>query len=192
MTHCIPCKYGDQIILSETKPYDKGVGNNPRYIYARSVEYLDKNFNRLYASCRLDTNNGFNAANALSAEKLDRKSVVLVHPVPYKECAYVRLGIPKNEYEKTMVQIVHMQEYPKYTLKEHQSFIPFQRKYVPDATSEMIDQFEGKKLVFFGDSITRTDISGNDFPSRGKNNVNTQYDVVMKGYVQYTSEALHC
>lgn len=192
VTHCIPCKYGDQIILSETKPYDRGASATPRYIYARSVEYLDKNFNRLYASCRSDTNNGFNATNVLTAENIDRKSVVLVHPIQYKECAYVRLGIPRSEYENTMIQIVHMEEYPKYTLKEHLSFVPFQKKYTQDTTSEVIKQFEGKKIAFFGDSITRTDINGNDFPSQGKNNVNRSYDAVMKGYVQYLAEDMHC
>ena len=193
LTHYIPCKYGDQILLSMTCPYKR---TDTQYIYGRSIEYFDENFNRIAGSSESTINNGFNASQPLNSDSLDRKCVQLVSPVSVKGCKYVRIGIPMGQqnsdktYKDTIIQIIPLDKYPAYTIKEPNNFIAFQKNWsqTTDNQQNMTD-FEGKQLLFFGDSITRNSIAGNDRPTGSQNH--SQYEATLKGYVHYLSESLH-
>lgn len=192
LTHYIPCKYGDQILLSMTCPYY--LTATSRYIYGRSIEYFDENFNRIAGSSESNINNGFDANQPLNSDSLDRKCVQLVSPVSVKGCKYVRIGIPvgstPNTYKDTIIQIIPLDKYPTYTVKEPNNFIAFQKNWSQTTDSQQnMTYFEGKQLLFFGDSITRNSITGNDRPTGSQ--YHSQYEATTKGYVHYLSESLH-
>ena len=89
---------------------------------------------------------------------------------------------------------MHESEYssPGYKFKDHDHFIPFIKDAADKQESLLVPEFYGKKLVFFGDSITRNSVSAtnNDTPTRGDSSSNKEK--ILKGYVNYVSEALRC
>ena len=214
MTHLIPCQYGDQIVISE-------VNTSNVLKYVRSIEYFDENFNRIYVSSNSNTNNGFNATSLMVAPGSIRTTLALVNNIPYPNCKYVRLCIPEvdpnhvtadgkravknnlsHEFPNdptaetknaTVIQIVNLKSYPQYKISEHKIFVPFKSAYPNYQKQQLIPEFNGKKIIFFGDSITRNSITSttSDEPTHGDSSTNKR-DTVLKGYFNFVSEELQC
>lgn len=88
---------------------------------------------------------------------------------------------------------MHESEYssPGYKFKDHDHFIPFIKDTVGKQDALLVPEFYGKKLVFFGDSITRNSITATtDTATRGDSSSNKEK--ILKSYVNYVSEALRC
>ena len=89
---------------------------------------------------------------------------------------------------------MHESEYssPGYKFKDHDHFIPFIKDAVDKQDALLVPEFYGKKLVFFGDSITRNSIAAStDAATRG-DSADSRKENVLKSYVNYVSEALRC
>lgn len=92
VTHPIPCKYHDHIIVSQR--YHAENVSSP---IVRGVQYLDKDFNSLYLMTNSANNNGFDKGRILSANGCARCTLSTVTPVQFKDCAYVRLMVQEKD-----------------------------------------------------------------------------------------------